>query len=116
MRPSLSVDSEMSVSGDMFCEMRAALGVERAILLNGLQPRPATAGITARDVLGFATREGARTVGKFIESSRDDIEVDISVIGDICSCGTDQSPRPRDCGPHTRSDSSCLAVLRTLCL
>jgi len=63
VRPSLSVDSEMSVSGDMFCEMRAALGIERAILLNGLQPRPATAGIAARDVLGFATREGARTVG-----------------------------------------------------
>jgi 5-methylthioadenosine/S-adenosylhomocysteine deaminase len=63
VRPSLSVDSEMSVGGDMFCEMRAVLGMERAILLNGLQPRPAGAGITARDVLGFATREGARTVG-----------------------------------------------------
>ena len=63
VRPSLSVDSEMSVSGDMFCEMRAALGMERAILLNGLQPRPRGAAISARDVLGFATREGARTVG-----------------------------------------------------
>ena len=63
VRPSLSVDSEMSVSGDMFCEMRAALGMERTILLNDLQQRPATAAISARDVLGFATREGARTVG-----------------------------------------------------
>jgi len=63
VRPSLSVDSEMSVSGDMFSEMRAALGMERAIGLHNLQPRPAPVTITARDVLGFATREGARTVG-----------------------------------------------------
>ena len=63
VRPSLSVDSEMSVSGDMFSEMRAALGIERAISLNQLQRRPRAVAITARDVLGFATREGARAVG-----------------------------------------------------
>jgi cytosine/adenosine deaminase-related metal-dependent hydrolase len=53
----------MSASGDMFSEMRAALNVERAIHLNDLQKRPAPVSITARDVLGFATREGARAVG-----------------------------------------------------
>lgn len=63
VKPSLSVDSEMSVSGDMFSEMRAALAIERAIVLNDMQPRPRAVAITARDVLGFATREGARAVG-----------------------------------------------------
>src|SRR5262245_7823701 len=63
IRPSPSVDSEMSASGDMFSEMRAALNVERAIELNDLQKRPAPVSITAHDVLGFATREGARAVG-----------------------------------------------------
>jgi 5-methylthioadenosine/S-adenosylhomocysteine deaminase len=63
VRPSLSVDSEMSASGDMFSEMRAALGIERALCLNHLQSPPRPPSITARDVLAFATREGARTVG-----------------------------------------------------
>ena len=63
VRPSLSVDSEMSASGDMFSEMRAALNIERAIGLNQLQRRPRSVSITARDVLGFATLEGARAVG-----------------------------------------------------
>jgi cytosine/adenosine deaminase-related metal-dependent hydrolase len=63
VRPSLSVDSEMSVSGDMFSEMRAALAVERTLALNNLQPPQRPPSITARDVLTFATREGARTVG-----------------------------------------------------
>jgi cytosine/adenosine deaminase-related metal-dependent hydrolase len=63
IRPSLSVDSEMSVSGDMFTEMRAALAAERMLVLNDLQPPKRPPSITARDVLSFATREGARTVG-----------------------------------------------------
>ena len=63
VRPSLSVDSEMAASGDMFAEMRAALGMERAIRNNALQDRPAPGAITARDVLSFATLEGARAVG-----------------------------------------------------
>lgn len=63
VRPSLSIDSEMTASGDMFSEMRATLGIERAILHNGLEPRSGKALIGARDVLGFGTREGARTVG-----------------------------------------------------
>jgi cytosine/adenosine deaminase-related metal-dependent hydrolase len=53
----------MSASGDMFSEMRAALSCERTIELHKLQVRPADVTITARDVLGFATIEGARTVG-----------------------------------------------------
>lgn len=63
VRPSLGVDSEMSASGDMFSEMRAALSSERIIELHKLQNRPVEVKITARDVLGFATIEGARTVG-----------------------------------------------------
>lgn len=47
----------------MFSEMRAALLVERAIELNDLQSRPKPISITARDVMGFAIRDGARTVG-----------------------------------------------------
>src|SRR6202008_335264 len=47
----------------MFTEMRAALGIERALSLNDLQKPKRPPSITARDVLGFATREGARAVG-----------------------------------------------------
>jgi cytosine/adenosine deaminase-related metal-dependent hydrolase len=53
----------MSVSGDMFTEMRAALAAERTLALNDLQPPKRAPALTARDVLSFATREGARTVG-----------------------------------------------------
>ena len=63
VRPGLSVDSEMSASGDLFSEMRAALNMERTLTLNGLQDRPRPVSITARDVLGLATIDGARTVG-----------------------------------------------------
>jgi 5-methylthioadenosine/S-adenosylhomocysteine deaminase len=63
VRPGLSVDSEMSASGDLFSEMRAALNVERTLTLGGLQSRPRPVSITARDVLALATVDGARTVG-----------------------------------------------------
>jgi cytosine/adenosine deaminase-related metal-dependent hydrolase len=63
VRPSLSVDSEMTANGDMFSEMRAALGAERMIYHNTLEARARNDFMTARDVLSFATREGARTVG-----------------------------------------------------
>jgi cytosine/adenosine deaminase-related metal-dependent hydrolase len=63
VRPGLSVDSEMSASGDLFSEMRAALSIERTLTLGGLQSRPAETWITARDVLALATIDGARTVG-----------------------------------------------------
>ncbi len=63
VRPGLSVDSEMSASGDLFSEMRAALNIERTLAMGGLQSRPHPVAITARDVLKLATIDGARTVG-----------------------------------------------------
>ncbi len=63
VRPGLSIDSEMSASGDLFSEMRAALNMERALTLNDLQSRPRAVSMTARDVLGLATVAGAHTVG-----------------------------------------------------
>ncbi len=63
VRPGLSVDSEMSASGDLFSEMRAALNMERTLTMGGLQSRPRPVAITARDVLALATIDGARTVG-----------------------------------------------------
>jgi cytosine/adenosine deaminase-related metal-dependent hydrolase len=65
-RPSLSVDVETNVSGDMFGQMRAALQCQRALVnqralyggvFEGENP------VTVRDVLKFATIDGARTVG-----------------------------------------------------
>ncbi|MEV7098477.1 amidohydrolase family protein [Amycolatopsis sp. NPDC051045] len=49
IRPSLSVDDCPSAGGDMFGAMRTAIAVER--------------GLTTRDILGFATIDGARTCG-----------------------------------------------------
>lgn len=63
LRPSLSADSEMTASGDMFTEMRAAFGAERTVRNNAIPNGPERAQITARDVLRFATIDGARTVG-----------------------------------------------------
>jgi 5-methylthioadenosine/S-adenosylhomocysteine deaminase len=63
IRPSLSIDSEICANGDMFTEMRAALGAERAIRNNEIQPRPKSKQVSARDVLSFATIEGARSLG-----------------------------------------------------
>lgn len=63
VRPGLSVDSEMSASGDLFSEMRAALNMERTLVLGRLQSRPRPVSISARDVLALATIDGARTVG-----------------------------------------------------
>ena len=63
VRPGLSVDSEMSASGDLFSEMRAALNMERTLTMGNLQSRPHPVSITARDVLALATIDGARTVG-----------------------------------------------------
>ncbi|HEX5119916.1 MAG TPA: amidohydrolase family protein [Pseudonocardiaceae bacterium] len=53
IRPSLSIDDCPSAGGDMFATMRTAFAVQRG--LDG--------GLTARDVLGFATVDGARTCG-----------------------------------------------------
>jgi 5-methylthioadenosine/S-adenosylhomocysteine deaminase len=63
IRPSLSVDSEMSTNGDMFAEMRAAFAAERMIQFHGLETRTKPVHITALDALEFATLAGARAVG-----------------------------------------------------
>ncbi|MGV9295021.1 amidohydrolase family protein [Amycolatopsis sp. NPDC003676] len=54
IRPSLSVDDCPSVGGDMFSAMRTAFAAQRG--LDG--------GLVARDVLEFATVDGARTCGR----------------------------------------------------
>lgn len=61
MRPSLSVDVETTVGGDMFSVMRAALISQTAEDVYG-SPRPG-ARVSSRDVLAMATIEGARAAG-----------------------------------------------------
>jgi cytosine/adenosine deaminase-related metal-dependent hydrolase len=66
VRPSLSIDIVTSIAGDMFGAMRTLLLGTRAVV-NGaalaerriVDPLP----LTSRDVLGFATIEGARAAG-----------------------------------------------------
>ena len=60
--PGLSVDIETTVPVDMFTQMRSLLGIQRmrGSLGNPDVERPQ---LTARDVLGFATRHGARIIG-----------------------------------------------------
>lgn len=61
LRPSLSVDVETAVAGDMFTQMRALLALQRGKvherMLNGEENLPPL--LTPRDVLEFATIEGA---------------------------------------------------------
>jgi cytosine/adenosine deaminase-related metal-dependent hydrolase/ribose/xylose/arabinose/galactoside ABC-type transport system permease subunit len=65
LRPSLSVDVETNMPGDMFTQMRTVLSLQRAHLhsraLAGEEHLPPF--LTARDVLEFATIEGARANG-----------------------------------------------------
>ena len=56
LKPSLSVDVETNVPSDMFNQMRSVLALQRARAA-GAAP------ITARDVLAYATIEGARANG-----------------------------------------------------
>jgi cytosine/adenosine deaminase-related metal-dependent hydrolase len=65
VRPSLSVDVEISLSSDMFTQMRCVLATQR---MHATQRRyrgdtSAPAFITNRDVLDFATAQGAADVG-----------------------------------------------------
>ncbi len=66
IRPSLSVDVVTGIGGDMFTTMRMALAMERA-LVNDRALRAGTSvdrlALTSRDVLEFATIEGARACG-----------------------------------------------------
>lgn len=65
LRPSLSVDVETNVPNDMFTQMRSVASLQRALLferqLAGEENLPDF--LCARDVLEFATIEGARANG-----------------------------------------------------
>jgi cytosine/adenosine deaminase-related metal-dependent hydrolase/ribose/xylose/arabinose/galactoside ABC-type transport system permease subunit len=58
LRPSLSVDVETNVPSDMFNQMRSVLALQRALAVSqGKNP------VTMREVLEYATIEGARANG-----------------------------------------------------
>ena len=58
LNPSLSVDVETNVPADMFTQMRSVIALQHA-----LANEAGLAGITMRDVLTYATMEGARANG-----------------------------------------------------
>jgi cytosine/adenosine deaminase-related metal-dependent hydrolase len=58
LRPSLSVDVETNVPADMFNQMRSVLGLQRAIAF-----AEGKAAVSPREVLAYATVEGARANG-----------------------------------------------------
>jgi cytosine/adenosine deaminase-related metal-dependent hydrolase len=60
--PGVSVDIETTVPADVFTQMRSLLAAQRMRGSLG-NPNSDRAQLTARDVLGFATREGARIIG-----------------------------------------------------
>jgi len=58
LRPSISVDVETNVPSDLFNQMRSVLGLQRAIATaEGKTP------VSTREVLGYATVEGAKANG-----------------------------------------------------
>ena len=65
LRPSLSVDVETNVPNDMFTQMRTVIGLQHALIfeqkLAGKENLPGF--LTTRDMLEFATVEGARANG-----------------------------------------------------
>jgi len=65
LRPSLSVDVETNVPGDLFTQMRSVISLQHALVyekrLAGENHTPDL--ITTRDVLAYATIEGARANG-----------------------------------------------------
>ena len=60
VRPSLSVDVVSSVPGEMFTQMRTALIQDRILAFTDTPDEPYAPTLTHRDVLEFATIEGAR--------------------------------------------------------
>jgi cytosine/adenosine deaminase-related metal-dependent hydrolase len=58
VRPGLSIDVEVALASDMFTQMRVLLAVQRMRAIGSGTPR-----ITTRDVLGFATLDGACSIG-----------------------------------------------------
>jgi cytosine/adenosine deaminase-related metal-dependent hydrolase len=66
VRPSLSVDTETIVSGDMFGVMRAALAYQQLVVAGAAGPMDRACGLPtfdAADLIAFATIEGARACG-----------------------------------------------------
>jgi cytosine/adenosine deaminase-related metal-dependent hydrolase len=63
IRPSLSVDVVSSVPGDMFTQMRTALAYDRIICFTDTPDVAFAPTLTHRDVLEFATIDGARSIG-----------------------------------------------------
>lgn len=64
VRPGLSIDVEVALASDMFTQMRALHAIQRMRAVNaayGTDREPVR--ITSRDVLDFATLQGARTNG-----------------------------------------------------
>ena len=64
IRPGLSIDVEVALSSDMFTQMRALLAIQRMRTTNHAYPQaPDERRITTRDVLDFATFQGASSIG-----------------------------------------------------
>jgi cytosine/adenosine deaminase-related metal-dependent hydrolase len=63
VRPSLSVDVVSSVPGEMFTQMRTALAYDRILEFTDTPDIAFAPTITHRDVLEFATIDGARSIG-----------------------------------------------------
>lgn len=63
VRPTLSVDVVSSVPGDMFTQMRTALVAERILAITDTPDVAFAPTLTHRDILEFATIDGARACG-----------------------------------------------------
>jgi cytosine/adenosine deaminase-related metal-dependent hydrolase len=63
VRPSLSVDVVSSVPGEMFTQMRTALAYDRILEFTDTPDVAFGPTLTHRDVLEFATIDGARSIG-----------------------------------------------------
>ena len=63
VRPSLSVDVVSSVPGEMFTQMRTALVYDRILEFTDTPDEAFAPKLTHRDVLEFATIDGARSIG-----------------------------------------------------
>lgn len=63
VRPSLSGDTETKCAGDVFTQMRMLFGYYRSWVGGGHSRLPHPPALTLRDVLEFATIEGARALG-----------------------------------------------------
>lgn len=64
LKPSLSVDVETNVPNDMFTQMRSVISLQHCLLFEDkLQNKSCPNPITTRDVIEYATVEGARANG-----------------------------------------------------